>query len=188
VNTGGVWYLEGDDSIQSGNFDLKLWYHNQTSFVTGMFDNSFSILRRPLPSIDAAEWKLPRTGSQYIAGTIASGFVVRNKVTNFGQYGIGQTFYGVSAKSFVKNGSAFVNPNPFNNRLQVGIELISPVKVTIKLLDLTGRVVVEKELGMLNGNQNIQLQTEQLSEGIYTILISGNGYNLFTEKLIRINK
>jgi hypothetical protein len=44
------------------------------------------------------------------------------------------------------------------------------------------------DAGTQAGNASVDVQAADLSEGTYTVVISGNGVNLNTTKLIRINR
>ncbi|MEP6747807.1 MAG: T9SS type A sorting domain-containing protein [Bacteroidota bacterium] len=92
VNPGGVWHFVPDNAPSTGKFNLKL-------FFDGFFDlsdNSFAILQRPDLSSDAAAWKVPDGSSiNPVNGAgrlLSDGYSLRNDVSVFGQFGIGQLF------------------------------------------------------------------------------------------------
>jgi len=91
VNNGGVWNLTADAVPGSGKFDLSLFF---TGF-TGLSNNNFGILQRPVGSSNAAEWFVPAASSLPSAGlpgrTVADGYAKRNSVNSFSQFGIAMT-------------------------------------------------------------------------------------------------
>lgn len=89
VNNGGVWHLAPDVNPTAGRYDLLLYFNG----FTGLENNQFGSLRRPVASSDAAQWQVP-TGSvlppNNTAGRLViNGYVRRNNIGIFGQYGIG---------------------------------------------------------------------------------------------------
>jgi len=188
VQDGGVWYLEPNDTVATGNFDLRLWFHNQSAFVTGLVDNGFSILNRPSTSILATDWRIPPVNSTYVAGVVSNGYADRKAIKGYGQYGIGQTMYPVGTKTVASNGMVNINPNPYHDKFSVSMTLPTAMNVKISIFDQAGRLVKLMDAGTQAGNASVDVQAADLSEGTYTVVISGNGVNLNTTKLIRINR
>ena len=97
VNSNGVWYLIGDTPLTSGSYLVKVFINS----FTGLADNRFAILHRPLASNVAADWKVPvgsSIGAINTSGrTVASGFAYRTAINSssptntYGQFGIGQS-------------------------------------------------------------------------------------------------
>ncbi|RYY59871.1 MAG: T9SS type A sorting domain-containing protein [Chitinophagaceae bacterium] len=89
VNNAGVWHLVPDANPAAGRFDLKL----ATTSLDGLTDNSFAILRRADASAVASDWTVPAGTLLPAAGqpgrTVSGGFARRNRMTTFGQMGIG---------------------------------------------------------------------------------------------------
>jgi hypothetical protein len=66
-------------------------------------------------------------------------------------------------------------PNPVNDVLNVRIDARENRSVNAVLLDMTGRVVLQLPNTLINAGDNIlQIGTAQLSEGAYTLSITGN--------------
>lgn len=91
VNTAGVWYISPDAEPTGGTYDLLLYLGG----FTGLTDNEFAILERPVASSNAADWTVP-AGSRYpdegMPGrTVASGYARRDSLSAFSQFGIGMT-------------------------------------------------------------------------------------------------
>lgn len=91
VNNGGVWYLTPDANPTGGSYNLKLFFNG----FSGMNDDMFSILRRNDASSNAADWIVPVNSSLPTSGSagriVSSGFALRNGLTTFSQFGIGES-------------------------------------------------------------------------------------------------
>jgi len=188
VSNGGVWYLEPNGGITSGNFDLKLWFHNQATFTTGLVDNSFSILNRPASSTLATDWTKPATNSTYVAGTVSSGYVQRNGINIMGQFGMGITLYPVSVRNASVNNQIKVMPNPFNASFNVKLDLNVVNNITVKVFDQAGRLVVQRNAGKMSGSETVNIDASSLPEGIYTVVIQGTEGKLMTSKLLKVKQ
>jgi hypothetical protein len=91
VNDGGVWYLTPDANPTGGAYNLKLYFNN----FSGLMDNSFGILDRPVASSDASDWIVPAGSSLPAPGslgrTVIGGYALRNNISSFSQFGIGMS-------------------------------------------------------------------------------------------------
>jgi len=76
-----------------------------------------------------------------------------------------------------------VYPNPTNTNTTVSFSLSNESNVTINVTDLAGKVVYTNALGTVNGAQNVNVNTENLTSGVYMVNVSVNG-TVSTEKLI----
>jgi len=89
VNNGGVWYLTPDASPGSGKYDLLLYFNG----FTGLSNNAFGILQRPVASGNAAAWIVPAINSLPPNGSpgrlVTDGYARRINISSFGQFGIG---------------------------------------------------------------------------------------------------
>ncbi len=61
-----------------------------------------------------------------------------------------------------------VFPNPASNNLNVKFDFGAGVNTSIQMRDLTGKVVLNRNMGMMYGNQQFSLDISQLSKGLYT--------------------
>jgi hypothetical protein len=91
INDGGVWYLNANNTIASGNYALQLYFNG----FTGLTDNQFGILRRADGSSNASDWVVPAGStleSTNGAGRkVSDGYARRKNITTFSQLGIGMT-------------------------------------------------------------------------------------------------
>ena len=74
---------------------------------------------------------------------------------------------------FVKDVNMF--PNPANDVTNVTFNLESAHEVNVSVIDFTGKVIMDKDYGKLNGTQNISLNTTNLVDGVYLINIDFEG-------------
>ncbi|MDW3645742.1 MAG: T9SS type A sorting domain-containing protein [Bacteroidia bacterium] len=69
-------------------------------------------------------------------------------------------------------------PNPFQDILNLDIELESPQDLTIELFDLQGRLLYQKEKpNMIPGKSRMDISTAGWPEGMYLYKISGDGFH-----------
>jgi hypothetical protein len=91
VNNGGVWYLTPDATPGTGKYDLLLYFNG----FTGLSNNAFSILQRPVVSSNAAAWIVPAINSLPPNGSpgrlVTDGYARRINISSFGQFGIGMS-------------------------------------------------------------------------------------------------
>ncbi len=77
-----------------------------------------------------------------------------------------------------------VYPNPASDAVNVSFTLTSASDVVINVTDLSGKVVATKSVANASvGTQNVELNTQTLSAGVYTVnFVSNNGIS--TKKLV----
>jgi flagellar hook assembly protein FlgD len=126
--------------------------------------------------------------SNYIIGLVSNGYAERTTVKAYGQYGIGQTMYPVNIKTVASNGMVKINPNPYTDRFNVSLTLPTAMNVKINIYDQAGRLVKFTDAGIQSGTTSLEVQAADLPEGAYTVVVTGNGSQLNTTKLIRINR
>ena len=84
-------------------------------------------------------------------------------------------FTSVDSK-FIKNVELFPNPSS-NDKVKVNFNLVNSGETTIKVIDVTGNLVLSSNLNYLNaGNQFTELNVAGLSSGNYFVVIE-NGAN-----------
>lgn len=71
--------------------------------------------------------------------------------------------------------SLAVYPNPATDVANVTLNLNDASQVSINIVNTLGQTVYNDNLGTVNGEQNIQINTTDLEEGIYLINVSVNG-------------
>ncbi|RYY57706.1 MAG: T9SS type A sorting domain-containing protein, partial [Chitinophagaceae bacterium] len=73
-------------------------------------------------------------------------------------------------------------PNPFAGRLSLRYRAASAEKVSIELIDVSGRVVKKANVSATAGDNTFYLQGSELPSGIYFVRIKA-GSVVITEKL-----
>ncbi len=88
MNTAGVWELEPNAAPSAGTYSVKLY----TANMSGLTDNNFGPLKRPVGSTTGADWS---TGGGTLNNndsdgrTVASGYMQRSGLTAFSEFGGG---------------------------------------------------------------------------------------------------
>ncbi len=120
-------------------------------------DNSSHISRRTFETIGGI-WSPYRSLDEEDFGIrliIANPFTSSQKA-EYNSFSLGQSY-----------------PNPANQTAVIPFTLNTNKNVTVTVRDIMGRIVEVKELGnMIAGNHQVQISTEQLSNGIYTYTLS----------------
>ncbi|MBL4706126.1 MAG: T9SS type A sorting domain-containing protein [Flavobacteriales bacterium] len=75
-------------------------------------------------------------------------------------------------------------PNPMQDNLTLKITSAEAVYVTIFILDMSGRFILEKTINLVNSENTINLDVSMLSSGMYNFKIIGKNINL-SQKLIK---
>jgi hypothetical protein len=81
-----------------------------------------------------------------------------------------------------------IMPNPFNAEFAVNMNIPRTAQVSVNVYDQAGRLVVQQNAGKLSGNNTLKVNTGNLSEGTYTVVVKGDGQTLHTEKMVKILK
>jgi hypothetical protein len=75
-------------------------------------------------------------------------------------------------------------PNPASDMTRVAIESTLPADYSMRIIDLTGRVMEMRDLGILDaGTHSIDINVANYASGIYFYTVSANGHQI-TKKLI----
>ncbi len=89
INMAGVWEIEPDAVPSGGAYGVRLYITN----MSGLVDNEFGILKRPVGSTSGADWS---TGGGTLnpndadGRTVAIGYMKRIGLTSFSEFGAGQ--------------------------------------------------------------------------------------------------
>jgi len=81
-----------------------------------------------------------------------------------------------------------VFPNPFTGSLKVNISAQSSQNVSLKMFDITGKLIFSKNLGQITGSRTENLSSSQLGNlipGTYILQVISDDENLKTIKLIK---
>ena len=69
-------------------------------------------------------------------------------------------------------------PNPAVDEVQISIEGFQDERATIKVFDITGKQVYQKELGVLSNQRTLQLNVADWATGVYSIEISSDSVSV----------
>ena len=77
-----------------------------------------------------------------------------------------------------------VYPNPASTSASVAINLVKESEVALKVTDMSGKVIAERNYGSMNGSSTIELNTSLLEAGVYMVeVLQGN--NRTVQKLVK---
>ena len=68
-----------------------------------------------------------------------------------------------------------IYPNPANAQTNIALNLKSTSEVEVRILDLSGKLMAQRNYGLLEGNTNITLITTAYSSGVYIVETTING-------------
>lgn len=92
-----------------------------------------------------------------------------------------------SVAEITENATKFeVTPNPFDNILNIRFKLESDSKIALKILDVTGKLVISLDEKSYNsGENNIKVETASMNPGLYNVMfITQSG--IINNKLIKL--
>jgi hypothetical protein len=68
--------------------------------------------------------------------------------------------------------SLSIFPNPASDKVTVSLELIQGSKVTLRMMDVSGALVLSQDWGQVTGFQNRNIDTHNLASGVYSVAIT----------------
>jgi hypothetical protein len=80
-----------------------------------------------------------------------------------------------------------VYPNPFTSELNYSINAVEAGEYTIRIMDIIGRVEVEKKVNLLKGSNNVTISLDNLANAVYFTGIEGMMLNSYI-KISKIDK
>ena len=84
-------------------------------------------------------------------------------------------------------GEIVLSPNPSSGSVNISFNVPAKGKYRISIIDLLGRVLLNKEHSLDEGQQNIVLNTEELSAAFYNLKIEANSTN-YSPKILKFVK
>ena len=105
-------------------------------------------------------------------------------IADYGNNRIRKINTPVGINSIGEKGSIFVYPNPATSEIFIHVNGFDADHATLELLDLTGRIVLEKELNNLFSASPLTLNISGLSAGMYFVQIKSGTHKL-TSKIIK---
>jgi hypothetical protein len=87
----------------------------------------------------------------------------------------------------IAGSSLSVHPNPFTHDFKVNLSLAFSENIYFELCNITGKVLMKKEISFGAGNSSFNIDVRSLSSGTYFLNVKGESFSK-TEKLIKSNK
>lgn len=115
-----------------------------------------------------------QSGDYYVIVTDGNGCSSQSTTVNF-------TFTGIDNNT---NTSFSIYPNPTNGLFMLSFYTNSEKSVTISCTNLLGQTVFNKQLEVVNGQQNIELNLSSMSKGIYLVRLEINGKSIYRKVTI----
>jgi hypothetical protein len=82
------------------------------------------------------------------------------------------------------NTGFMVYPNPASGKVNIDFDINKPGNISVKLIDLTGRIVVQKQIQEAHiGKNHINLNISDLHNGVYIIKLNQSGAFSDSKKL-----
>ncbi|HHG84243.1 MAG TPA: T9SS type A sorting domain-containing protein [Bacteroidetes bacterium] len=78
-----------------------------------------------------------------------------------------------------------IGPNPATDFISLGYYLEHQETISLKLIDLQGRVVMQKEISGLNGINNVSLDLGAVAKGYYNLLLQ-NSNGILQKKVLKL--
>ena len=171
-----------------------LQYAHSTPYVSVPAGNYIIEIKDSSESSVIASYSANVTGLADSAGVVyASGFLTPASNNNGPAFGLylslpsGGPFIPLSVYTGIERLSNNVMlqlfPNPASNQITAKFSLAEVGSVTIDITDLNGQVVEKVANGNLSGSQELEINTNQLSNGMYFLRIN-NGGNLSVNKFL----
>jgi thiol-disulfide isomerase/thioredoxin len=96
----------------------------------------------------------------------------------------GGTLVGLTSRSDYKMNSLTVAPNPVAAVTSLSFALSNPQPLVMQIADLTGRVLINKTVNGVQGENVLQIDTKSLTNGMYIVSLLSETNELFTSKMM----
>jgi hypothetical protein len=70
-----------------------------------------------------------------------------------------------------------ISPNPVGNEFNLSIESLSDQKINILIHDITGKTIINKNISLVQGSNNINVDVNNLEKGLYIITLFDSNNN-----------
>ena len=80
-------------------------------------------------------------------------------------------FVGVNEQA-ANFGSLNIYPNPAKDQINLNVNMVSGENVSFQITNSLGQVVLVENRSLVNGNNNVQLNTSKLTSGVYFVTIT----------------
>jgi len=76
-----------------------------------------------------------------------------------------------------EKGGLKISPNPVGNEFNLSIESLSDQKINILIHDITGKTIINKNISLVQGSNNINVDVNNLEKGLYVITLFDSNNN-----------
>lgn len=119
----------------------------------------------------APNGQIDNAGKATIAEAVANGFVVGTSTT-------------ASLSEIAQIDATFgMFPNPASTNVSMTFNLKNESDVSVRVLDMAGKVLANRDYASMNGASSINYNTSELKQGIYTVEVTINGERI-TRRLV----
>ncbi len=79
---------------------------------------------------------------------------------------------------------ALAYPNPNKGMLTLKVELLKPIDYNYSVADLSGKMLIQKQVSFQNENNEIEIDLNDLENGIYYLYVYSNSGDLIVQKIV----
>jgi len=91
----------------------------------------------------------------------------------------------LGVKETEKNSPAFMlYPNPAHDKIFIEMELSAQTSMTIMIMDLTGKILIKKNITAVSGSNQVQLNGAPLAPGMYLVRVNAGGWQKFQKVVV----
>ncbi len=95
--------------------------------------------------------------------------------------------FGIStsiAQTSLDEDGVKIYPNPANNNLNIILDLTKNSEIEINIKDVTGKTLLAKNNKLLKGENKLQVETTNLSSGLYFVQIKNDDVLISIKKIV----
>jgi hypothetical protein len=155
------------------NYTIRISLHNANSWTSYTFLPNSHYMFSNLLHNTAYDWQIQTNCNA--SGTINSGFSATQTFTTLARLADGET----GNPEYAFN----VYPNPTNDRVTVAFTTGNEDVYSIRMMDVTGRIVLSQNYTSVVGENQYQLNLSTVAKGVYTVILQ-NGTTLLQSKIV----
>lgn len=172
--------------------ELGVWTSNDAG-ATWSEDNNGLFGRMPIYRL-RQEWLYTEDCMVIYAGTHGGGMFRTTSLTDGSCYtepydwkrvDVDDVNTGIISTPTSSISNVNLYPNSVSTTAFLEFELQSKTSINVRVVDLTGKVVLNKNYGELTGNQKLDFNASSFASGNYFAVISSNGKVLATKQFIK---
>ncbi len=175
-------------NIAAGStWDISTWY-NQSGTNNSILPNTTDIMLNNQFNYTMPDL-MPQIGSPLLSGadftysdlsnaffdnvTYRGAIGSSDWTTDWTNFDCQNSNYTISVEEITNNDNLSFYPNPANEAVNITLHSVRSNEIKVSIYDLTGRIVLNKEFSYsATGKNTITLNTENLSPGMYNLIVS----------------